>query len=79
MHRDQILRHLEAAERHVAQGEGVIKGQRDRIAELTRDGHDPSAATDLLRTFEATQALHIAGRDRIRADLVAADEADPAD
>jgi hypothetical protein len=78
MHRTQILQHLEAAERHVAQGEGFIKDQRARIVELTRDGHDPSSATDLLKTFLATQALHIAGRDRIRADLAAADEADRA-
>lgn len=78
MHRDLLVQNLEAAERHVAQGDSFIKHQRELIAELTRDGHDPSAATELLKTFEATQALHIEGRDRIRTELAAADDADRA-
>jgi hypothetical protein len=73
MDRAMLLDHLDQAEGHVTQGEQHIAAVRERIAELTRDGHDTTLATDLLATLEESQALHVAGRDRIRAEL-----ADPA-
>ena len=69
MERSFEIGHLEQAERHVAEGEQHIARQRELIAELERDGHDTTTAIELLRTFEQSQAGHIADRDRIRAVL----------
>lgn len=66
-----ILEHLNQAERHVAEGERHIAGQKKIIAELGNDGHDQKAAIALLGQFEETQALYIADRDRLRAELAA--------
>jgi hypothetical protein len=69
MDRATILKHLAVGERHVAQGERHIARQKQIIAELDRDGHDTTRAIELLATFQATQALHIADRDRLRNEL----------
>ncbi|RXH40855.1 hypothetical protein XH94_10930 [Bradyrhizobium zhanjiangense] len=69
MDRAMHVQHLEEAERHIAQGEGHIVEQEDRIANLARDGHDTTEARKLLDNFYATQMLHIQHRDRIREEL----------
>ena len=45
---------LEMAERHVEQAERVVHEQRERIAELEREGHHTAMARALLETFEMT-------------------------
>jgi hypothetical protein len=69
MDRALILQHLADSERHVAEGERHIADQRARIAEAERAGQDAKLAKELLRTLEATQALHLADRDRLREEL----------
>jgi hypothetical protein len=46
--RKMLERHLEQAERHVAVGQEHVSRQRERVAELERDGHNASAAKTLL-------------------------------
>ena len=69
MNRLLALEHLAQAERHVAEGERHIIEQRARIAEAERGGLNTTIAKELLRTFEQTQALHLADRERVRAEL----------
>jgi isochorismate hydrolase len=69
MDRSMQLRHLEEAERHVAQGVRHITEQEVRIADLAREGHDTKEARKLLDNFYGTQALHIQHRDRIQKEL----------
>jgi hypothetical protein len=71
MDRAMLKVHLDMAERHVLDGERHIARQRKIVAELERDGHDSDHATRLLRSFEQTQALHVADRDRRRKVLAA--------
>lgn len=66
--------HLSLAEKHVAIGEKNIAKQRALLDELARDGHDIAMAQQLLAQFEDLQALHVADRDRIRAELAEATE-----
>lgn len=58
-------------ERHVIEGERHLADQRARIARFDRLHLQKAAdeARDLLRLFEATQSLHVAHRDRLRAEL----------
>lgn len=63
------LRHLEEAERHIAQGIRHIAEQEQRIAGFDSHGHDMSAEWELLNTFYTTQAQHIQHRDRILREL----------
>lgn len=63
------LRHLEQAERHIAEGYRHIFEQEDRVADLAGKGHDTTEARKLLDNFYASQALHIAHRDMIRREL----------
>ncbi len=67
-----LLEHLAKAERHVEIGERDLAKQRALIDELRRDGHDTRAAEKLLATFEEVQKLHVADRERIRAELARA-------
>jgi len=41
------------------------------LTELAERGHDLKSAQALLAQFEEMQAMHIADRDRIRAELAA--------
>ena len=65
--------HLAQAERHVLQGENLIRRQRHVAQQLEWGGHtEPAAeAEKLLQEFEELQQLHVAGRDRLRAELEA--------
>lgn len=69
MDRAMQLHHLNQAERHVAEAERHIVDQEQRIITLDLEGHDTSDARQLLRTFRASQKLHIAHRDMIRREL----------
>jgi len=61
--------HLVQAEAHVAKGEQTVARQMRIIAELDRDGHDATAARQLLVQFEELLQLHAADRDRLRREL----------
>ena len=64
-----MTEYLAQAERHVADGEHQIACQREIIDELERDGQDTRMARDALAHFEEMQALHLADRDQLRAEL----------
>jgi hypothetical protein len=72
MDRSRLLDHLVLAERHVAEGTRHLSRQREIVAGMEAAGHDSALACDVLRTFEATQAAHIADRDRILRELAEA-------
>jgi hypothetical protein len=67
MDRKMLQEHLEAAERHVAQGREHIAHQCELIAELERDGHHQAAAkaASMLETYMELQGLHEEDRDRL--------------
>ena len=69
-----VERHLAQAEEAVVLGEHHIARQRALIAELEQKSHDTAQAKQLLATFEETQMLHLAGRDRVRRELDALSE-----
>ena len=64
-----MSRHLAQAERHVAEGELYLARQRALIQKLERDGHGTRAARLFLKSLEDVQNLHLADRDRIRAQI----------
>jgi hypothetical protein len=69
MDRAAALARLATAERHVKLGERHLSRQRELVAYLIRYGRDAAAAEALLATFEQSQALHVADRDRLRDEL----------
>jgi ABC-type branched-subunit amino acid transport system ATPase component len=69
MDKQMLQEHLRLAEEHVALGLLHIATQRKIIATLTAAGADLTLAQSLLKTFESTQAQHVADRDRIAAEL----------
>jgi hypothetical protein len=69
MDRELLEDHLVKAERHVFEGGRHINRQREIIEMLERQSHDAGEARRLLRQFEELQALHVAGRDRLRREL----------
>ncbi len=66
---------LATAEEHVALGALHIARQKQIIAEFEACGRDSTSARELLATFEDSQGMHIADRDRLRKEL--ADSAPP--
>jgi hypothetical protein len=70
--KQMILDHLRLAEGHVSLGQENILRQRQIVAELERDGHDPIDAGKLLAQFEELQAMHVADRDRLIGELAEA-------
>lgn len=69
MDRTMLLRHLSIAERHVALGESHLARQEDLIARMDCKGRDTTDALALLATMRATQALHLADRNRLLAEV----------
>ena len=71
MDRNILEQHLAMAERHVAEGEGHIARQRELISKLFHKGdHDMiPGAQQFLALLEDMQTLHVADRDRLRAQL----------
>jgi hypothetical protein len=58
MDRVSLTRHLEEAERQVAQGKEHIARQQAVIFQLARDGHDTAQAESLLEALLESQGLH---------------------
>jgi hypothetical protein len=69
MDRAMLMRHLAQAEQHIADGERHLTRQRATICELEQDGFDAVAARALLASFKQTQALHVAHRERVSAEI----------
>ncbi|MBI5264981.1 MAG: hypothetical protein HY852_24570 [Bradyrhizobium sp.] len=61
--------HLVQAERHIALSDKAIARQIQIIDELEVGGHPTVLALDLLATFHAARAIHVAHRDLIRKEL----------
>jgi len=66
MNRELIRKHLELAERHLAEGEDHLKRQRQILFALRNGGHATERAEKLLFVFEQSQRLHVAEVARIR-------------
>jgi hypothetical protein len=60
---------LKEAEDAVALGRVHVANQVRVLEELRRDGHDTSAAEELLETLLRSQELHEERRDRLRQEL----------
>jgi len=73
MDRATLEKDLTQAEAHVAKGQERIALQLEIIAEPEREGHDTAPAKDMLASFEKTQAMHVANRDRIASLLATLD------
>lgn len=71
MDRALVLTHLTQAERHVSDGTALLARQRTLILRLRLLGYDTATAENLLQLFNETQDMHIADRDRLRAELEA--------
>ena len=69
MDRETLQRHLELAEKQIAEGQLHVDNQTRIVAELERDGHDVTEARRMLALFEQTQRMHVEDRDRIVKDL----------
>jgi hypothetical protein len=69
MHLRLIREHLAEAEHHVALSDKHIARQIEIIDELERGGHSTHLALDLLDTYRALRATHVAHRDFIRKEL----------
>jgi hypothetical protein len=67
--RDIARRHLELANKHVAQGQRLVEAQLALVARLERDGHNTLEAKILLEQFEQILALQIETRDQILREL----------
>jgi hypothetical protein len=63
------VRLLSEAELGIAERQRCIERQREVIAELERDGHDATQPKTLLKTFEVSQGLRVAERDRLSETL----------
>lgn len=72
MDRARLLDHLAQVEQHVALGKEQIDNQYRIIAKLESDGHDTTAAVDLLKQFLEVQELHEQDRDWLVAKLASA-------
>jgi hypothetical protein len=70
MDRDTLIILLAQAEWHIALGKEQIDNQYRIIATLESDGHDTTAAVDLLRQFIETQEHNEQERDWLRSKFV---------
>ncbi len=69
MERTALLKHLEAARRHVLRGEDQIARQKRILADLIASHADTSFAERLLEAFEETHSRHLIDMQRILNDL----------
>ena len=69
MDRAMLADTLAAAERHLAEAGRQVANQRERVAQLEREGRDNTLPTELLKQWEEALAMHLADRDRIRKEL----------
>jgi hypothetical protein len=63
------LKHLELANKHVAEGHRRVEAQVALVARLERDGRDTFQARMLLEQFETSLALQVETRDCIVQEL----------
>ena len=68
-YRAMTLKHLAAALRHVELGQKLVIEQRARVDRARRQSLDVTAHATTLALLEEIQALHVADRDRLRAEL----------
>jgi len=84
-YRALLEKHLAQAETFIRDNEKRIAEQRQAIQEMEKVGRDTELGVAVLRLLEHSQELHVADRDRLRAELAklpawtdrADDEADP--
>lgn len=80
MYRAALLDTLEAANRHVAEGQRHIERQRDIVTRLEQRARGTSQtaiiARQLLLSMERVQRAHLNHRDQIRAELARLDTID---
>jgi len=69
MNRAILLEHLTLAQEHIEIGSRNIARQEEIIEELEAHGHDTVMARKMLKSFEDAQALSLADRQRIQAEL----------
>ena len=69
MNRAFYLNALAMADRHVAQGNGIIVKQHRLIARLDACGIDSTIANTLLETFLTSQQLHEDDRDPFNSEI----------
>ena len=72
MNREMLVDHVKLAERHVNEGERILKHQREVVAHLRRDQHSQpliDSAETLLRSFEDVQRMHLEDLARLRTEL----------
>jgi hypothetical protein len=67
--REQLVRHLLLAERHVAEGESRLLCQRDLVERLRTEKQDARRALELLRQLEDAQVLYVETLSRLREKL----------
>jgi IS4 transposase len=72
MDRATLLDLLARAEQHVVMGRRQIDSQYRIIAKLEREGHDTTAAIDLLKQFVEAQETYERDRDRLMSKLATA-------
>jgi hypothetical protein len=60
-----LIDSLAEAEAYLANGERHIRQQRELVAELEREGHDATAARNLLAIFEDLRKQFLIERDRL--------------
>ncbi len=69
MNRAIALEHLAQVEKQVEVGDALLAETRARIQDRLDHGLDVSEAETTLALLEQTQALRVADRDRLRAEL----------
>jgi two-component system, LuxR family, sensor kinase FixL len=75
----ELIRHrLLQADRHVTEGARLVNRQRELYRILHNGGHDTETAKAHLIMLETSQALHIAGRERLRTMSLEAENIGPA-
>ncbi len=65
------MEQLASATRQVDDGRELVSRQRDRIYTLGKAGRDTALAELVLARLEASQALRVAGRQRLQDQLAA--------
>jgi hypothetical protein len=58
-------KHLELAEKHIAEGQLRVAAQLELVARLQRHGHETQEAKTLLHLLEQILALEVRTRDRL--------------
>ena len=73
MDRAKIIERIELAEKHITLAQRQAAMERRIITDMTREGHDTSAAEELLAQFEETLSLFYADVEELKAEVRAAE------